>query len=257
MRTEFFKRYKHYIRIDAIASNEVDHHLWEGLIEARIRVFVSSLERVGEISDACPLPEGFFLKSRTSAPVEGDENAETGAEEVVYRTVYFIGVEFHKRPPQQMGLKRRVDLALVERDFWAKMSNWDKFNDKTMTMEIKAVKRRNLPAFINADRDLTKSTDRNYVAMDKSVKPANSNTIEDEDDDDEEPDLPIPFAGGSGTTANTASSNQNTEDPDTIPDSWESEANMHTHLDTHDDAMEVDATADARQMDEDGDADTR
>eukprot|EP01134_Creolimax_fragrantissima_P000961 CFRG0961T1 len=177
-RTEFFFRYKQFVRIDAIATNEADHHLWEGLIEARIRVLVASLERVPGLAGACPLPESFTSKSvmMKGTDVEVTPDEKVGSEETyaLYRTIYFIGLDFQRNLE---GGKRRIELGLAERDFWAKMTAWDKFNGETMTMDITTVHRKKLPSFVYKDRDLTKSTDRNYVSLNNTKTEENLATL--------------------------------------------------------------------------------
>jgi poly(A) polymerase len=59
-KTDFFWRYKHFLRVEASAETQEDHHAWAGLVEGRaLRYLVQGLERCPEISVACPFPKGY------------------------------------------------------------------------------------------------------------------------------------------------------------------------------------------------------
>ena len=47
-RYDFFKEYFHYLRVDILSQNPDSHLLWEGLVESRIRVLITCIERTGK-----------------------------------------------------------------------------------------------------------------------------------------------------------------------------------------------------------------
>ena len=69
-RTDFFYRYKQYIQIVGIASEEGHAQAWHGFLESKIRLFVSKLEQLMYIVGAPPFPEAFHSTLATCADEE-------------------------------------------------------------------------------------------------------------------------------------------------------------------------------------------
>jgi hypothetical protein len=70
----------------------------EGLIEARIRVLVSLLERTPGVLAAYPFPKGYFAQA-PKAP-----GSQASAAETTYQTSFFVSVVFPPRQGMLCGL---------------------------------------------------------------------------------------------------------------------------------------------------------
>ncbi|XP_022253955.1 poly(A) polymerase type 3-like [Limulus polyphemus] len=79
--SNFFAKYKHFIVLQAAASSK-DHHLeWHGLVESKIRILISNLERHPSIALAHINPE-----SHSAPEPEPD----------TFQSMWFIGLQFAK-----------------------------------------------------------------------------------------------------------------------------------------------------------------
>ena len=89
-KTDFFTRYKKFVRVDIVAATKEGHRSWTGLAESQLRMFVDSLE--GGLPRRSPLqahvfPQGFSwadlwhaeLSSPTAASVASVAAAGAGA----------------------------------------------------------------------------------------------------------------------------------------------------------------------------------
>ncbi|XP_007904204.2 poly(A) polymerase alpha isoform X1 [Callorhinchus milii] len=79
----FFQKYKHYIVLLASAPTEKQHLEWVGLVESKIRILISSLEKNEFITLAHVNPQSF------PAPKENPEKDE-------FSTMWVIGIVFKK-----------------------------------------------------------------------------------------------------------------------------------------------------------------
>lgn len=77
----FFTMYKHYIVLTATAPTKKDHLEWYGLVESKIRLLISHLERHPNINLAHVNPETF-------PPIE--------AEPDTFQSMWFMGLQFSK-----------------------------------------------------------------------------------------------------------------------------------------------------------------
>eukprot|EP01113_Clastostelium_recurvatum_P030799 TRINITY_DN3779_c0_g1_i5.p1 TRINITY_DN3779_c0_g1~~TRINITY_DN3779_c0_g1_i5.p1 ORF type:complete len:778 (-),score=207.32 TRINITY_DN3779_c0_g1_i5:190-2523(-) len=55
----FFQRYKHYLQIDVMATNEEEHRVFEGWVESRLRILIGLLEKTTNVQYAHPYTKSF------------------------------------------------------------------------------------------------------------------------------------------------------------------------------------------------------
>lgn len=70
----FFKRYKHFVQISILATNQNDHLVWKGHVESRLRKLTKNFESTvnSKLIEVHPYPTPFEYSPETDA--EGDED---------------------------------------------------------------------------------------------------------------------------------------------------------------------------------------
>ncbi|NXH09238.1 PAPOG polymerase, partial [Bucco capensis] len=134
----FFQKYKHYIVLTASAFDEKHHLKWIGLVESKIRLLITSLEKNEFISIAHVKPESF----------PGNKNLHKLTE---YVSMWFVGLLFKK---SENGKGLNIDLTSVIQSFtdtvYRQASNL-KMLTKGMKVNAVYVKKKDLHAFLPAE----------------------------------------------------------------------------------------------------------
>jgi poly(A) polymerase len=94
--SDFFTRYKSFVRVDIVAGSEDGHRSWKGLAESQLRMFVDSLEG-GASREHSPLhahiyPQGFSWSSLWQEGVGWPEHVQNPPSRQ-FADTFFIGVE--------------------------------------------------------------------------------------------------------------------------------------------------------------------
>jgi poly(A) polymerase len=94
--TDFFRRYKYYLRVDICAADDDSLKAWSGWCESRLRFLIAKLERVAGIHAIHPHPVSF-------------DHANTGADaaRLPLQLTFFFGLAFQNTN----GKKVSVDLT--------------------------------------------------------------------------------------------------------------------------------------------------
>jgi len=133
-KSDFFTRYRFYLQIDCISSNEEDHRKWEGWIESKLRFLVLNLEQTPNMKHAVPYPKVFSNK--------------TGNNPSQIVTSFFMGLTFNfSNAP---GADKSVDLTKAVTEYSAMIKDWlrNQKNPETMDIKIHYIKRKQLPPFV-------------------------------------------------------------------------------------------------------------
>ncbi|EEB07623.1 poly(A) polymerase Pla1 [Schizosaccharomyces japonicus yFS275] len=172
---DFFHRYRYYLTVTA-ASKTADSQLkWSGLVESKLRHFVTRLELVDAITLAHPFNKGFnkiymckteeeaqqVANGVSTAVVAKDANLEEAAKAgdqnehkegegdaadekkfSVYTTTFYIGLEIERKKGPQ---SKRLDITWPSQEFSEMCKKWDKFDDTMMTVFIKNTRNYTLP----------------------------------------------------------------------------------------------------------------
>ncbi|XP_011494043.1 PREDICTED: poly(A) polymerase type 3-like isoform X2 [Ceratosolen solmsi marchali] len=157
----FFIKYKHYIVLLASSSTAEDQLEWCGLVEAKIRHLIGTLERNPHITLAHINPEGF-------PPLKPEADK--------FISMWFIGLTFKK------GENLNVDLTYDIKSFvetTERQAEQIKLFKNGMTIEAKHVKKRDLANYIShtlikRERKTSSGTQRNgNISGNGGVSPRN------------------------------------------------------------------------------------
>ncbi|PRP78954.1 poly polymerase [Planoprotostelium fungivorum] len=145
--SDFFHRYKVYVKLMIMANSEEEHRKWEGWVESRLRTLIPGLEKTSHIKYAHPCPNSFVCHI-TEKKVISTENPEGGEEKYQteisrYCSTFFLGLELDL--PE--GARPIIDLSPAVNEFSERVYNW---NGKSESMEItvESVSRLNLPDYV-------------------------------------------------------------------------------------------------------------
>ncbi|CAH1993953.1 unnamed protein product [Acanthoscelides obtectus] len=93
----FFLKYRHFIVILVMSKNSDDHLEWCGLVESKVRLLITNLERNQFISLAHINPERYEM-------LEAQKEADT------HCSMWFIGLEFSKTESVSVNLTREIQI---------------------------------------------------------------------------------------------------------------------------------------------------
>ncbi|XP_035219622.1 poly(A) polymerase gamma-like [Stegodyphus dumicola] len=130
--TNFFSKYKHFIVLTATAPTKKEHLEWYGLVESKIRILISHLERHPNINLAHVNPEAF-----TPLEVESD----------TYQSMWFMGLQFSKTGNVNVDLT--YDIQTFTDSITRQASNINVYK-KGMKIETKHVRRKELSKYLPA-----------------------------------------------------------------------------------------------------------
>ncbi|KFM56834.1 Poly(A) polymerase gamma, partial [Stegodyphus mimosarum] len=130
--TNFFSKYKHFIVLTATAPTKKEHLEWYGLVESKIRILISHLERHPNINLAHVNPEAF-----TPLEVEPD----------TYQSMWFMGLQFSKTGNVNVDLT--YDIQTFTDSITRQASNINVYK-KGMKIETKHVRRKELSKYLPA-----------------------------------------------------------------------------------------------------------
>lgn len=132
---DFFSLYKHYLRIDASASDDESHKKWEGWVESRLRQLVTAVER---------LTGNHLMAHLSTSHFNPRPNT----------TTFFLGLMEASKPKQQSdtsnGKSATYDISSAVRDFQEKLYAWPEWKP-SMLCDVSHVKRSKLPPFVFPD----------------------------------------------------------------------------------------------------------
>ncbi|KAF8659131.1 hypothetical protein AX16_001901 [Volvariella volvacea WC 439] len=161
---DFFHKYRYYLQVTASTGDPDLQIKWAGTVESRIRQLVMKLEYVESLLLAHPFIKGFdqvsycltsdevkqvaqgeiyeHVRKRKPEDIKGHEGATT-----IYTTNFYIGLAIEKKPPNSTGT-RKLDISYPTTEFTKLVKTWDKFNEETMGIVIRHIKRSALPEYV-------------------------------------------------------------------------------------------------------------
>ncbi len=131
----FVREYKHFLLVTSTAKSYQEHVDWSGLVEAKLRLLVSSLEKQQSISLAHPC-------NKTFLPLVPQADA--------FQSLWLVGLQFHQTSGLNLNLTEDVhkfNEALAR----AGLVRFHAFDKTRMTIQVKHVKRKQLHNFIAED----------------------------------------------------------------------------------------------------------
>ncbi|GIX70780.1 poly(A) polymerase alpha [Caerostris extrusa] len=128
----FFTKYKHYIVLTATAPTKKEHLEWYGLVESKIRILITHLERHPSIELAHVHPQ-------TYTPLE--------AEADVYQSMWYMGLKFNKSENINVDLTHDIQQFS---DSLTRQASSNNVYKKGMKIESKHVRRKELSKYIPA-----------------------------------------------------------------------------------------------------------
>ena len=132
----FFSRYKHFLMVVSKACTEQDHIDWTGLVEARLRLLVASLEKQQSIRLAHPCSKSF-----PPAQLNSD----------LFQSIWLIGLQFISATGLHLDLANDIQNF---NDALTDAAHVRKFYKKGMKIEVKHVKRKQLSQFISEEHTI-------------------------------------------------------------------------------------------------------
>ncbi|XP_054710127.1 poly(A) polymerase type 3-like [Uloborus diversus] len=130
--TNFFMKYKHFIILTATAPTKKEHLEWYGLVESKIRILISHLERHPNINLAHVNPEAH-------TPLEVEEDS--------YQSMWFMGLQFSKTGNVNVDLT--YDIQAFTDSITRQATSINVYR-RGMKIETKHVKRKDLCKFLPA-----------------------------------------------------------------------------------------------------------
>ncbi|KAI9742577.1 MAG: polynucleotide adenylyltransferase [Claussenomyces sp. TS43310] len=154
--TFFTQGYKYYLSVVSASITEDAQLLWSGLVESKVRLLVSELEKHESISLAHPFNKGFERVHKCSReeeiekakrgslvyqvnkiPSDTADSAANGDEKpsvnekhtTVFTTTYYIGLEL-REGAKTLDLSQQVD------SFKIRCANWKNYNHKLNALSI-------------------------------------------------------------------------------------------------------------------------
>ncbi|KAG2343642.1 Poly(A) polymerase [Suillus weaverae] len=154
---DFFHKYRYYLQVIASTGTPDLQIKWAGTVESRIRQLVMKLEYVDSLILAHPFIKGFdqvlhciteeevrqvaqghisdVIAKRTKADIEGLDGAST-----VYSTTFYIGLLIEPKPLGAVG-PRRLDISYPTTEFTKLVKMWEKYDEDTMGIVVRNIKR--------------------------------------------------------------------------------------------------------------------
>lgn len=134
--SDFFNKYKSYIQINAISTDESNYKLWEGFVESKIRILATKIESLDEVLYAFPFPRSFEITRNKLSSF----NFKTS--NVKKCTSFFIGLELPTTKTKKIFIDNPV------REFVEFINNYDK-KDEYMKLEVCSMRRRDVHGFLS------------------------------------------------------------------------------------------------------------
>ncbi|KAG9304179.1 hypothetical protein G9A89_019741 [Geosiphon pyriformis] len=164
---DFFQRYRYYLQIIASSDSPERQLKWSGMVESRIRHLITKLEVVDNLGLAHPFVNGFEKTHQFRSDQErsniahGNYNTNTINEgniidqtdqnvQYMYTTTFYVGLFIEPRAIDAPG-PRQVNIAWPITEFTKMVQSWDKYDDLTMAIVVKYVKRSQLPVDVFED----------------------------------------------------------------------------------------------------------
>lgn len=133
--SDFFNRYKLFIQVLALSTDEDTFSLWEGYIESKIRVLASKFEGVEDVTYAIPFPKAFRI------PADRIHKIKFGNEGLKGCTSFFIAIDV-------IGVRgKKVFVDQPVKDFMDFINEYERKQD-SMVVEINSLKRKDVHAFL-------------------------------------------------------------------------------------------------------------
>jgi len=161
---DFFHRYRYYLQVVASTGDPELQRKWAGTVESRIRQLVMKLEYVETLTIAHPFIKGFdqthYLLADDEVPIVAQGEAtsaitartlddiigQTGGT-IVYSTTFYIGIAIESKPPGSHG-PRNLDISFPITDFVKLVKLWEHYNEHTMGICVRHIKRVQLPGYV-------------------------------------------------------------------------------------------------------------
>ena len=129
----FFSRYKHFLMVMSKACTEQDHIDWAGLVEARLRLLVTNLEKQQSIRLAHPCSKSF-------PPAQLNPG--------LFQSIWLIGLQFVSATGLHLDLANDIQNF---NDALTDAAHARKFYKRGMKIVVKHVKRKQLSQFISEE----------------------------------------------------------------------------------------------------------
>ncbi|GBM56972.1 Poly(A) polymerase gamma [Araneus ventricosus] len=128
----FFTKYKHYIVLTATAPTKKEHLEWYGLVESKIRILITHLERHPSIELA-------HVNPQTYPPLVPEPD--------VYQSMWYMGLKFNKSENINVDLTHDIQQFS---DSITRQASSNNVYKKGMKIETKHVRRKELSKYIPA-----------------------------------------------------------------------------------------------------------
>ncbi|XP_055935796.1 poly(A) polymerase type 3-like [Argiope bruennichi] len=157
----FFTKYKHYIVLTATAPTKKEHLEWYGLVESKIRILITHLERHPSIELA-------HVNPQTYPPLVPEPD--------VYQSMWYMGLKFNKSENINVDLTHDIQQFS---DSITRQASSNNVYKKGMKIETKHVRRKELSKYIPANllgkpKKKEKTSNANSSLNSTSTPPGNS-----------------------------------------------------------------------------------
>ncbi|KAI8334676.1 Poly(A) polymerase central domain-containing protein [Chlamydoabsidia padenii] len=214
VKSDFFQTYKHYLQVIASSTSTESQLKWSGLVESRLRQIVSKLEVMELILLAHPYIKGMdkvhYITAEEKAdatrgvyPLDRTFTLEEGGLETdylekvkengiwpedkmddltpLYTTTFYIGLSIQRKSKDDTPkTKRQLDLKTVNQEFNLLVKNTDIFDADIMTIVMKNVKAKDLPADLTGRGKQAQETVK--MPVDEEIKKRQKDIDENEAD---------------------------------------------------------------------------
>lgn len=143
-RTDFFRRYKHYLELELSAADEAEFSRWEGWVESRIRLLVATFESIPGIWCALPFLEPFTPPPTVPSPGAAALPPPPASQR---RQCYYLALQFEHPPAGSTQAPPKIDLTMPTATWILSVKSWPGY---APTMELNAhyMRRSQLPQFV-------------------------------------------------------------------------------------------------------------
>lgn len=131
--SDFFSRYRLFVQVLAMSTEEDAFSMWEGYIESKIRILASKFEALEDITYAVPFPKAFRVPAEKLLAVARGGLAKA--------TAFFIAIDV-------IAVKgKKVFIDQPVQDFTAFVNEFERRKD-AMAIEVKSLRRTDMNGFL-------------------------------------------------------------------------------------------------------------
>ncbi|KAJ2349073.1 polynucleotide adenylyltransferase [Coemansia sp. RSA 2673] len=205
-KSDFFRRYKYYLQVNAKSTDVESHNLLHGFVESRLRQYIIKLESTGMFVVSHPYVKSYdheyacksdedlerFLQGQLpTTPIaadtpdpttavdkeseikqDDDGSPATGTEKKAHVSAFYIGLMLVKDIGRGPDGRRRLDISGLTHDFIGLVKGWETWNNECMAISISFLHQSQLPdeVFEGLSRDPVSSTLKNNSTKSKKKR---------------------------------------------------------------------------------------